>query len=388
MNTGGDREQSINAAPGASPASREQDAGSSIDQDRAQLALPLPTGSHAMMRAEELDREGKTSEEVLAQPAETAEIRIEEPAARNALGGRLRAAREKMGLSRSEAATKLKLPLRLVARLEDDDYQGMDQGVYLRGYLSSYARLVGVSIEEAEQVAAVHTRTAPLVATGTVSRSRYLFDRYSVSATYVILTGLIVLPAVWLATHGGLEQNLARTTSLDSPTTIALPPPAQTGAQNESAASETSAATPETGGSTVADAPPATTVAAEPPKPQEQMPVVASMTPFTTQSAAPSPAPATPARSGAHTLVLKLSAASWVEITGADGSKLEYGLLQAGTEKSYSSDGPLSVRLGNADGAEVKVDGAALDLAPFRRANVARLRLFGGNGSEAPRTDF
>src|SRR4029077_16302842 len=65
-------------------------------------------------------------------------------------------------------------------------------------------------------------------ATGKVSRSRYLFDRYSVSATYLILTALIVVPAVWLATHGGLEQNLAHTTPLDNPTSTIAQLPADT----------------------------------------------------------------------------------------------------------------------------------------------------------------
>jgi len=390
MNSGGEKENLEQAVPGASPASREQEAGSSIEQDTAQFSLPLSTGSHAMMRAEELDHEGTSSDEVLAETLEVTrdeatQTASDEIAPRPIMGARLRAAREGLGLSRAEAATKLRLPLRLIARLEDDDYEGMDQGVYLRGYLSSYARLVGVSIEEAEHVAAVHTRTAPLVATGTVSRSRYLFDRYSVSATYVILTGLIVLPAVWLATHGGLEQNLARTTPLDGSTTITIPP----------AATDDNAASTESSDATTETPPPATettttsVAAIEPPK-QEQMPVVASMTPFAAQPAAAQPAPETPApaKSGAHTLTLKLSAASWVEITGTDGSKLEYGLLAAGTVKTYSSDGALSIRLGNADGTEVKVDGTVLDLAPFRRANVARLRVFGGNGTEAPRTDF
>ena len=49
---------------------------------------------------------------------------------------------------------------------------------------------------------------------------------------------------------------------------------------------------------------------------------------------------------------------------------------------------PLSVRLGNAEGAEVGVDGKAIDLAPFRRANVARLRVFGPDGVEAPRSEY
>jgi cytoskeleton protein RodZ len=231
-------------------------------------------------------------------------------------------------------------------------------------------------------------RAAPLVATGKVSRSRYLFDRYSVSATYLILTALIVLPAVWLATHGGLEQNLARTTPLDSPTTTIPVPSAgqseassETGDANQDATADQTAPAP-------ADA--ATTIAATEPPRQEQMPVVASMAPFATQSTTASapPAETAHAQTGAHSLTLKLRAASWVEIVGADGSKIEYGLLPAGAEKSYASDGALSVRLGNADGAEVIIDGKPLDLAPFRRANVARLRVFGADGADAPRAEF
>jgi cytoskeleton protein RodZ len=385
MNTGGEERNFENAAPGASPVSGERDSGASVEHDNGQLALPLSSGSDTM-RAEELDKDGKSVIDLLPHDP-TPNQATDAGAPNGTLGHRLRAAREAMGLSRAEAATKLRLPLRVLARLEDDDYQGMDEGVYLRGYLSSYARLVGVPVVIAENAAAAHARVVPLVATGTVSRSRYLFDRYSVSATYLILTGLIVVPAVWLATHGGLEQNLARTTSLDSPTSISVPPIAQTGTTDASDTSS-NATTDEQVPSTAADA--TTTVAAvEPPK-QEQMPVVASMTPFSAQApaAAPMPEQAAPAKTGAHTLTLKIKAASWVEIIDADGTKLEYGILPAGAERSYSSDGQLSVRLGNAEGAEVGVDGKPGDLAPCRRANVARLRVFGPEGVEAPRSEF
>ena len=182
------------AAQGASTDSGERNAGASIDQDSTQLALPLSSGRH-IMRAEELDHDGKASAEVLLQSAE--EIRLDAPESTRepSFGQRLRDAREAKGLSRAEVAQRLKLPLRLIAQLEGDDYAGMDEGVYLRGYLSSYARMVGVPIVAAETVAVAHMRAAPLVATGKVSRSRYLFDRYSVSATYLILTALIVVPA-------------------------------------------------------------------------------------------------------------------------------------------------------------------------------------------------
>jgi len=276
------------------------------------------------------------------------------------------------------------LPLRLIGRLEEDDYSGMEQGVYLRGYLSSYARLVGVPTVAAETIASQHTHAAPLVATGKVSRSRYLIDRYSVSATYLILTGLIVVPAVWLATHGGLEQNLARTTPLDSPTTIQVPaqiPIDAPAADNSFADAAADTAAPPSD---------ATTSIAAIDAPKQEQPVVASMTPFSTPAATPAPTQDATSHvgSGAHSLSLKLSQASWVEILGADGSKLEYGILPAGSERTYSSDKPVSVRLGNAEGAEVKVDGKAIDLAPFRHANVARLRVFGENGADAPAAEF
>jgi cytoskeleton protein RodZ len=228
-----------------------------------------------------------------------------------------------------------------------------------------------------------------LVSTGTISRSRYLLDRYSVSATYLILTGLIVVPAVWLATHGGLEQNLAHTTPLDSPTTIQLPPQTPI----DSTANDTAAADTMHNATTDIATPPADTTAsvAAIEVPKQEQPVVASMAPFASQTTTPAPTqdmPASHVGSGAHSMTLKLSQASWVEILAADGSKLEYGILPAGSERSYSSDKPVSVRLGNAEGAEVRVDGKSVDLAPFRHANVARLRVFGENGADAPTGEF
>ncbi len=299
------------------------------------------------------------------------------------LGQRLRAGREAHGWSRSDVAARLKLPLSLVGKLESDDYEGLTQGVFLRGYLGSYARLVEVPIEEVTTVAAAHSQPAPLVATGTISRSRYLFDRYSVSATYLILTAIIVVPAVWLATHGGLEQNLARTTPLDPPANVSVP--LQSGspdaaATNPADAAPTDGAVASTAGQTTTEP-----VAVPPPAPVEQAPVIASMTPFTTAPSQPAAEPPKPAEdaagTGAHTLQLKLSQASWVEILGANGQRLEYGTLTAGSERSYRSDGPLSVRLGNVQGAEVRSDGKLVDLAPFQRGNVAHVKLFDGNAS-------
>src|SRR5690606_18102856 len=88
----------------------------------------------------------------------------------------------------------------------------------------------------------------------------------------------------------------------------------------------------------------------------------------------------------AHTVTLRLKQSSWVEVTAAGGEKLEYSLLAAGTERSYSSDGVVSVRIGNAEGAEILVDGKTIDLAPYRRAHVAHLQV-SAEGARAIRAD-
>ena len=226
----------------------------------------------------------------------------------------------------------------MIGRLEDDDYTGMEQGVYLRGYLSSYARLVGVPTVGVETIASQHTHAAPLVATGQMSRSRYLFDRYSVSATYLILTGLIVVPAVWLATHGGLEQNLARTTPLDSPTDDPGPGADTHRLGRDGYQRERHRAHDQHRHGNVARGH-REQRRRDRSAPRQEQPVVASMTPFASQSARRADAtPASHVGSGAHSMKLKLSEASWVEILAADGSKLEYGILPAGVERSYSSD--------------------------------------------------
>lgn len=299
------------------------------------------------------------------------------------LGQRLRAGREAHGWSRADVAARLKLPLNLIAKLESDDYEGLTEGVFLRGYLGSYAKLVEVPLEDVASVAQAHSRPAPLVATGTISRSRYLFDRYSVSATYLVLTAIIVVPAVWLATHGGLEQNLARTTPLDPPASVTVP--LHSGAPDAAGSNPADTALADRAIASSAGEG-AAEPAAPPPAPVEQAPVIASMTPFTTAPALPPAEPPKPAAddaagTGAHTLQLKLSQASWVEILGANGQRLEYGTLTAGSERSYRSEGPLSVRLGNVQGAEVRSDGKLVDLAPFQRGNVVHVKLFEGSAS-------
>ncbi|WP_257386920.1 helix-turn-helix domain-containing protein [Tahibacter caeni] len=295
-----------------------------------------------------------------------------EAASESSLGQRLREERERRGLSLDEVSTRLRLPQRVIATLENDQFARIEHDVYLRGYLASYARLLGLPLQAIDE--RVRERNAPppaLVATGRISHSRYLFQRYSVPTVYVILTGLIVAPAVWLATHGGLDQNLARVSSLEQSlpleTPAASPAPAAT-------APTVPAANPAPDTATAS-------VAGDAPHAAAELPLMASMVPALKHEAdaAQSAAPAPPA--GSYTIGLKLRDASWVELIGADGQRVEFGLLPAGSSKTYTASQPVSVRLGNSANAELAVNGKAVDLAPYRRAAVAHLKLVDGNAT-------
>ena len=341
--------------------------GGTSEEEGSQMMLPLSRGQQ-MTRAEEAFPVEATSFE---RHSIDLRERVEDD-----LGHQLAAARARAGLTQADIASRLKLPIKLVERLEAGDYASISDGVFLRGYLASYARLVGIPVDVATRVADANSRTAPLVATGTISRTRYLFERYSVGATYLVLTAIIVVPAVWLATHGGLEQNLVRTTPLDPPARMMAPlaVPAQEGSATEAT------------GTAAADAP-ATSATV----PVGQGPVVASMTPFPVPAApAPRPddAPAAMESGTGRAIVLKLAQQSWVEITGADGRKIEYGMLAAGSEHEYRADGAVSVRIGNVQGAVLAIDGKPLDVASFQRGNVAHFRVLAdGSASRPERSD-
>jgi cytoskeleton protein RodZ len=247
-------------------------------------------------------------------------------------------------------------------------YERIGQAIYLRSYLVKYLQLLDLPLVLAERV--LHDNAAPppqLVTTGTVSRPRYLFDRYSGSALYLILTGVIVVPAVLLAMRAGFDQNLVRVAPLDTPE-VAVPIPTS---------HDDSATVDDRAGTTATPSTPPPVAAAD----ANASALIASMTPFPAAAVAAAtakPEPSAPTVSGEHRLRLSLAEASWVEIVAADGQKLEYGLLPAGSTRSYDSAKALDVRIGNANGAALEIDGKEKDLAPYRRSNVAHLKISDG----------
>src|SRR5690606_29547058 len=192
----------------------------------------------------------------------------------------------------------------------------------------------------------------PLVSANRVPRSHYLLDRYARRAVYVVLTASIVLPVVWLATRDQLPGRSTVVSSLESA-------PAQIAPQGAAGT--------------------AVQAAVEPRRPSsvEERQVLASLAPFYREAdpvvAPPLQAPVAPAPDS--TLAIDFVGPSWVEVVARDGKRLAFGLVAAAQQQRFPIKEVASVSIGDAAAVEVNFGGEALDLAPFRRAKVARFTL-------------
>lgn len=269
-------------------------------------------------------------------------------------GATLRVAREQLGMTLEQASARLKLPTRIVEAIEAGRWQQLGAPVFVRGHLRSYARLVGVNLdEELEQLALQAVSPVELVSHAHTPRYQRVFESASRRAVYVVITLCFFAVPVWLLVSNGTGQQALKTASLD-----VLPK-----APSEAVPAGTAA--------------PAPSVPVAVPNEADNAPITASMAPRLNREAEPVAAPS---------LKLGFSGDSWVEIDAPDGRSVERGLLKAGQERSFQVGQVGRVKLGNASAVQVQQGGSTVDLTPYQRANVARFAV-SSDGSLAPVQD-
>ena len=71
------------------------------------------------------------------------------PEGSGALGQRFRAAREARGLSLSDVAEQIRIRSVYLSAIEEESWSTIGAPVYIRGFLRTYARFLGIEPEEA-----------------------------------------------------------------------------------------------------------------------------------------------------------------------------------------------------------------------------------------------
>ncbi|MGH7737671.1 MAG: helix-turn-helix domain-containing protein [Candidatus Tyrphobacter sp.] len=272
-----------------------------------------------------------------------------------ALGQRFRAAREARGLSLPEVAEQVRIRAVYLAAIENDDWSAIGAPVYIRGFLRTYARFLGLDAEEA--VADFNLgegeRGAIVPARGDISD----FERAGGSRR------LALSPLIWIAS---LVAVLLIAFVVYNELTLPKPGPVGFLATPMPEASVTASALPSTSAS-----PSAGPSASLSPGPSISPSPGASVSPSPGALASPSPAASiSPLPVGGGTLALRLSGACWIRVS-VDGAIVAQGTFPAGTTKAFTGRS-VNVLVGNAGAADLVLNGRDLGTMGAAGAVVQR----------------
>jgi cytoskeleton protein RodZ len=252
------------------------------------------------------------------------------------LGLKFRHCREKQRMSLESVAQQIKLPVAVLEAIEREDWNRLGAPIFVRSYVGSYAKFLGLPATLADDV--VRGKPAPALVHVGAPPARRSFDRSVMSLAYVAMTVVILGSVVALAMYYQGPRRNAEVLPPDATATYAgseaLPQPAV-----------------------------------------EQAPVTASIAPpldAVAAAAATAAAATTPAGAPVgNEVVLRFRGESWVDIVDRKGAHIERGLVPAGAERRFADGSLAEVTLGNSTAVDVTSGGAVVDLAPYREANVA-----------------
>jgi cytoskeleton protein RodZ len=289
-------------------------------------------------------------------------------------------------LSLDQAAQQLKLAPRQVQALEDEDFAQLPGRTFARGFVRNYARLLNLDADgllaimpDATQAPALEAPA--LQATGAMIAELPVSERSAPNVARWLIPLVLIACVVAAASYEWYRGRLAPAGESALPRTAKVEPTVDTA--RSAAVSSKPLPNPLTEGTKqepVAAPEPQASESSSTPAPSA--PVSASSTPAVVPGAAssaasePATAPSAPqAPAGSVALQLSYRGPSWTEIRDRDGQVLILRLVPAGSEQALSGTPPFEVVIGNAAAVRLVYRGVAVDLAPFTRGNVARLRL-------------
>jgi cytoskeleton protein RodZ len=283
------------------------------------------------------------------------------------LGQRLKAERERRGMSTQKAADEMHLDAWVIDALEAGDYQRLGPSVYARGHLKKYASNLGLST--ADIVTGSDPKSAPPAAAaqqpaglriGSMSAdpSSLPWPQLAAFAALALVVGGVVWWRPWHP-HSGAP-----------PAAAASHPPASAAAPltepyadrtTEPQGSDGTASEPGAAANAGAPAPPAASGSA---------PTLPAARPGSAGAAGETDSSLGVGRAR---LRLSFSADSWVDVHDSAGRRVFAGSGRANSVKTLAGTAPLRVYLGFASGVQLELNGRAVAIGPqFVSGDVAR----------------
>ncbi|WP_324014670.1 cytoskeleton protein RodZ [Aeromonas hydrophila] len=291
-------------------------------------------------------------------------------------GQLLRNAREQLGWTREQVASRIHLRLTLIAAIESDTYDKHTSHTFIRGYLRTYAKLVGIPEETIlaayDKLGLTPPDNIDMQSFSRRSRQQANDSRLKV-VTWLVILVLIALSVAWwwqsTARRSAGDEALAATEmGATSNTPSATVPPAVDVADPVVA--------PATSAAAATSADPVASAAAT------TLPVDASSAVATT-AVAISAATATQLAADTATsepakvpqLKMSFTADCWLDVKDAKGKTLFSGLKKANDELVLEGPEPLKFIIGAPMAVNIEYQGKSIDMSRYNNGRTARLSL-------------
>ncbi|MDP9014409.1 MAG: DUF4115 domain-containing protein [Pseudomonadota bacterium] len=292
------------------------------------------------------------------------------------LGQRLRAQRERKGMSTQKAADQLHLDGWVIEALENGDYARLGPAVYGKGHLKRYAGLLG--LPAAEVLEAYDTRSVPAAAQSSTLRTRSAAAeqrRVPWASVVAGIAGIAVIAAAvawrrpWQPATG---NNASSAVASAQPDAVNGEPGGDRGIHEGAPSGAAPAPAPAPASASPSPSPsPSPSASPAAGRAPGLVPVVSSssapraaVAPGTMTApggvAAAGEESASTAGAGRARLRLSFSSDSWVDVRDASGRRLYAGYGRANSVRSIAGAAPLKVYLGFASGVQLEVNNHAV----------------------------
>ena len=287
-------------------------------------------------------------------------------------GEKLKLEREKRKITLEEISASTKIGTRMLQALEGDKFGQLPGGIFNKGFVRAYARVVGLDEEQTvadyleasgdAQPAIPETQTRESARESTPHQAEpknRRLEAVSESPTRPLPWGIfaVILLAVALAlslwSHRRHEQQGRHPAEVDHPAApSSTPQPSVASSSRETSASPVagpnSARLPSPGNAPMNSATPAASASSD-----KKTANADQKFPTAGAPAAPSP--------GEFSVVIQAREQSWISVV-VDGKSSGSEVLEAGEERSVHGRKAVIVRAGNAGGVDFRLNGKKLDV--------------------------
>lgn len=290
------------------------------------------------------------------------------------MGAQLRAMREVKGLSVADVAAQIRLAPRQIEALEADDMANLPELPFVRGFVRSYAKLLGMdaqpllaTLPDPYADSELHTPASVEVPFNVRQLSTQQSRVWLMAASGI--AALAIIFALWNLVAPAPHSEEVATVVSEQVIALAIPAESATASSVDAADALAAALVAPIAAQVKAPSAVSAVLAA---KPVAKLVAVSSVPALTPQARAVSAVPAT---NGMTQLRLTFAAESWVEISDMSGKLLSSGHHPAGSELNFKSPGPYQVVIGNASSVQLYRRGKLLDLTRSinKTSDVARL---------------